>query len=132
MKNRFAPFGAILSVLAFLAWMSSSIRTDPSESEVEGPLAASAPTNDEPFFRERTGGSAIPCAVPLVWRVARVDESFGLSHAEARAALKKAIRYDPFCWVSYGHLCLSYCGHRIWRFADRVKDRLGAGWLRQL
>jgi len=92
MKNSFAPFGAILSVLAFLAWMSSSVRADPSEFEGEGRLAASAfaSTNDEPIFQERTGGSAIPCAVPLVWRVARVDELFGLSHAEVRAALDQA------------------------------------------
>lgn len=44
-----------------------------------------------PVLRDQTGGSAVPCAVPLGWRIARVDESFGLrSHDEARAALEKA------------------------------------------
>ena len=92
MKNRFAPFGAILSVLALLAWISFSARDDQSAIEVEEPLAPSvrAPSNDEPVLREQTGGSAVPCAVPLGWRIARVDESFELSRAEARAALDKA------------------------------------------
>ena len=93
MKNRFAPFGAILSVLAFLAWVSSSARNDPSVFELEGPLAAvSRPPEALPLLRERTSGSAVPCAVPLAWRIARVDESFGLSRAEARAALNQAGR----------------------------------------
>ena len=92
MKNRFAPFAAMLSVLALLAWISSSARNDQSAIEVEEPLGASvrAPSNDEPVLREQTVGSAVPCAVPLGWRIARVDESFELSRAEARAALDKA------------------------------------------
>jgi hypothetical protein len=92
MKNRFAPLGAILSVLAFLAWVFSNARNDPSVFEMEDSLAGSASTStaDEFFFRERTGGSAVPCAVPLAWRIARVDESFGLSRAEARTALDQA------------------------------------------
>ena len=93
MKNRFAPFGAILSVLAFLAWVSSSARNDPRVFELEGPLASvSPPPEAGPVLQERTGGSAVPCAVPLAWRIARVDESFGLSRAEARAALNQAAR----------------------------------------
>jgi glycosyltransferase involved in cell wall biosynthesis len=51
---------------------------------------------------------------------------------KARSALKQAIRCDPYCWASYGHLFLSYCGHRVWNFADSVKDRLGAGWMARL
>ena len=92
MKNHFAPLGAILSVLALLAWISSSARSDPSAIEVEEPLAASVPevSNDVPVFREQAGGSAVPCAVPLGWRIARVDESFELRRAEARAVLAKA------------------------------------------
>ena len=92
MKKRFAPFGAILSILGFLAWIFNGAQTDPSAPEAEGaqPASASAASNDEPFFRERTSGSAIPCAVPLGWRIARVDEPFGLSYEEARAALNQA------------------------------------------
>ena len=43
-----------------------------------------------PVLREQTGGSAVPCAVPLGWRIARVDEPFDLSRTEARAAFDKA------------------------------------------
>ena len=92
MKNRFAPFGAILSVLAFLAWVSSGTRNDPSVSEGEGPLAASASAIPEavPVLQEQAGGSAVPCAVPLAWHIARVDESFRLSHEEATTAFRQA------------------------------------------
>ena len=94
MKNRLAPFGAILSVVAFLAWIFSSIQTDPGALELERspPESASATTDGAPIFRERTTGSAIPCAVPLSWRIARVDEGFGLSHAEASVEFGKAAR----------------------------------------
>ena len=34
-----------------------------------------------------SGGSQAPCAVPLAWRLARVDDEFGLSAAEATALL---------------------------------------------
>lgn len=37
-----------------------------------------------------TGGSAVPCAVPLAWRLARVDDEFGLGSAEATVALQQA------------------------------------------
>ena len=101
MKNRFAPVGAILSVFAFLAWIVYGTQTDPSAAEAEGaqpatasassnPATVSASSNDEAFFRERTGGATTPCAVPIGWRIARVDESFGLSYEEARAALNQA------------------------------------------
>ena len=92
MKNRFAPIGAILSVLAFLAWVSSGARNDPSVFEGEGPLAASVSATPEaaPVLQERAGGSAVPCAVPLAWHIARVDESFGLSRAEATTAFRQA------------------------------------------
>jgi hypothetical protein len=38
------------------------------------------------------GGSAVPCAVPLAWRVARVDRGFGLSEPQARRAIERAAR----------------------------------------
>jgi Tfp pilus assembly protein PilN len=92
MKNRFAPFGAILSVFGFLAWIFYAVQTDSSAVGAEGsqPASVSASSNDEPFFRERRGGSAIACAVLLGWRIVRVDETFRLSLAEARAALTQA------------------------------------------
>ena len=92
MKNNFAPLGAILSVLGFLAWIFYNAQSDPSAADAEGaqPVSVSTSLNDEPFFRERTGGSAIPCAVPIGWRIARVDEPFGLSYEEARTAVNQA------------------------------------------
>ncbi len=39
-----------------------------------------------------TGGSAVPCAVPLSWRLARVDDEFGRSAAEATRAIEGAAR----------------------------------------
>ncbi len=93
---------AILSVLALFVWVSSSDRrdpsstdlnsTDPSSPELEEPDAVSLPARarEVPVLREQTEGSAVPCAVPLGWRIVRVDESFELSRAEARAALDKA------------------------------------------
>jgi hypothetical protein len=40
--------------------------------------------------QSRTGGSEVPCAVPLTWRLARVDRDFGLDEARATAALRQA------------------------------------------
>ena len=92
MKIPFAPLGAVLSVLALFVWMFSSGRNDPSAVDSERPLATSVatPTDDVPVLREQTGGSAVPCVVPLGWRIARVDEPFDLSRTEARAAFDKA------------------------------------------
>lgn len=38
----------------------------------------------------REGGSRVPCAVPLQWRLARVDPGFRISEAEAAAAVGQA------------------------------------------
>ncbi len=92
MRNRFVYFGAVFSVLAFLAWIFVSAKTDQGVLEAGGSLAVSASASaiDAPVFRERTGGSAISCAVPLGWHIARVDAPFGLSNADARAAVNRA------------------------------------------
>ena len=92
MKPPFTSYGAILSVFGFLAWISFSVRSEPRPLSVQGSPASSdvAPSEDAPVLQEQTGGSAVPCAVPLAWRIARVDEAFGLSGAGARAALNQA------------------------------------------
>jgi hypothetical protein len=41
-------------------------------------------------LQSREGGSDVPCDVPLAWRVARVDDGFGLTTAQARAAVQSA------------------------------------------
>ena len=92
MKKRFAPMAAALSVFAFLAWIFSVVQNDGSTLGPTGSLqlSGSSTTDETPGFRDRTAGSAIPCAVPLAWRIARVDPAFGLSAAEARAAFDQA------------------------------------------
>lgn len=92
MKKQFAPLVAILSVLAFLAWIFFTVRDDQSGFELEGPSAVSVPVPSTvmPLLQDQTGGSQVPCAIPLAWRIARVDESFGLSREEAREAFEKA------------------------------------------
>ena len=42
------------------------------------------------FAQTASGGSQVPCAVPLAWRLARVDAEFGLTAAEATALLAGA------------------------------------------
>jgi hypothetical protein len=92
MKKRFAPMAAALSVIVFLAWIFSVVQNDRSTLELTGSLRMSglSTTDETPGFRDRTAGSAIPCAVPLAWRIARVDPGFGLSVAEASAAFDQA------------------------------------------
>lgn len=38
----------------------------------------------------RSGGSQVPCAAPLAWRLARVDPGFGVSAEQAAATLREA------------------------------------------
>jgi hypothetical protein len=75
-----------LSATALLAWMASNVpdsATPPSGvAEAEAAVAT----------QERTGGSEVPCAVPLAWRVARVDPEFRLSERDAEAAVQEAAR----------------------------------------
>jgi glycosyltransferase involved in cell wall biosynthesis len=51
---------------------------------------------------------------------------------KAKLALKKAIDCDPSNFVAYGHFLLALCGGGVWRFVDKVKDRLGMGWLKSI
>jgi hypothetical protein len=99
MKIRIAPIGAYISVLTFLAWVVFNTSEAPSDSYVRGPSPPSAPQpaseepgalDEEALLRDRTAGSIVPCAVPLSWHIARVDEAFGLSIADARVALTAA------------------------------------------
>lgn len=57
------------------------------------PATAPGPTDDgsaPPARQSREGGSQVPCAVPLEWRLARVDGAFGVSEGEVVAALEEA------------------------------------------
>jgi len=54
-----------------------------AQGRAPGAGGASAPQG-------RSGGSQVPCAAPLAWRVTRVDEDFGLSVAEATGVIREA------------------------------------------
>jgi len=84
MKNRLAPLGAALSVVALLAWLVVSTST---KSVPGGPPPAGG---DPVGTAVHEGGSAVPCAAPLAWSVPEPDPRFGLSPAAARAAVAEA------------------------------------------
>ena len=92
MKIRVAPLGAFFSVLSFLAWITLGTPEVPSESEAAAPFAATEaePIEEQPELQDRTAGSIVPCAVPLAWHIARVDEAFGVEREEVRAAVAEA------------------------------------------
>lgn len=86
MRSRLAPTGAFLSVLGLMAWLALG---EPGPS---GPTEPPAHPSLEVMPEDRGGGSAAPCAIPLRWRVASVDDRFGLTPAQARAAVQDAVR----------------------------------------
>lgn len=85
MKSRLAPTGAILSMLALLAWLFLS--EPPGRSDSGDLPAGTFLTHRE---QERAGGSAVPCAVPLTWRIAAVDDRFGLTAEQASLVVQGA------------------------------------------
>ena len=111
MRINFASSAATLSVLGFFAWVSIGVRSEssgmvgqdltmPTNLELlddaprhDAPIFLDQPLSDEdsPFLQERSAGSAIPCAVPLGWYIARVDESFDLNQAGATEAVRQAV-----------------------------------------
>jgi hypothetical protein len=83
MRTRIAVGCAVLSTVGVATWLSSSDRTtDPS--------LESRPMDREFSAEEPAEGSALPCDVPLVWRITRVDEEFGITDDEARSAVQEA------------------------------------------
>ena len=84
MHSRFAASVAILSMLGLLLWL---YRSQPSGLDlVEPEVLVAAPQ----FKRHPGGGSSVPCAMPLSWRIAAVDTRFGLSSADADALVEQA------------------------------------------
>ena len=73
MKTALPTLIAVASIVALFGWMRS---VAPPASQANGGTsraAASAPQMQE---ARREGGSGVPCQVPLLWRVARVDPEF--------------------------------------------------------
>lgn len=85
MKTRLQTLFTVLSIAATLGWITSRI-----------PRAAAQPEASAPYvlppgaIQERPPGSDVPCAVPLTWRVARVDPEFGLAMEEATTIVSEA------------------------------------------
>ena len=84
MHSRFAASVAILSMLGLLLWL---YRSRPSGLDrVEPEVLVAAPQ----FQRHPGGGSSVPCAMPLSWRIAAADPRFGLSSADADVLVEQA------------------------------------------
>jgi hypothetical protein len=83
MRTRIAVSCAVLSTFGVATWLSSPDRTT-------APIVESRPTDRDPAAQERAEGSALPCDVPLAWRITRVDEEFGITAVEARSAVQEA------------------------------------------
>ena len=83
MRTRFAMSGAALPLsgfVVFLAW-SPLDRASALAGVADHPVAVQ---------QSRGGGSEAPCAVPLAWRVTRVDREFGMDIAAATAVVRDA------------------------------------------
>jgi hypothetical protein len=75
MIGRFALHGAGVRLAAIALWVGWSLTVGLSGAAAQ---------------QTRSGGSEAPCAVPLAWRVTRVDREFGLDIAQATAVVAEA------------------------------------------
>ncbi|MCY3704125.1 MAG: matrixin family metalloprotease [Gammaproteobacteria bacterium] len=83
MKIPLPWLAAILTVCAFMLWLSST-RPEPA-AQTPAPLPAEPDRIELP-----TEGSSMPCQVPLPWRIARLDEEFGLDALTVATVLSEA------------------------------------------
>jgi hypothetical protein len=84
MRMRFAIVAGVPALLGLAAWTA---RPDPRGPDPEQWLSG---LQGRQVLSDHTGGSAVPCAVPLTWRLARLDDEFGLGAEEARRAIVEA------------------------------------------
>ncbi len=85
MKISLPWLAAILAVCGFVFWLSWT------RPERAGGPALPAPTQTEPdLIALPTEGSSEPCQVPLPWRIARLDEEFGLDADAAERVVGEA------------------------------------------
>lgn len=92
MGSRLAPLLAAASVLGLLVWLMAT-RHLPVDGGTPPPEAGPAAPRELPLLLPvgPAGGSAVPCAVPMRWRIAAVDPRLSLTPSEARAATAEAI-----------------------------------------
>ncbi len=84
MKIPLPWLAAILTVCAFMFWLSAT-RPEPAADTRPAPLPAEPDRAGLP-----TEGSSMPCQVPLPWRIARLDEEFGLDAPTVTAVVSEA------------------------------------------
>lgn len=97
MEIRLPQAVAFLAVVAIAAglWFGSTngseVGTAPGSPGSDPPGAGSLPVPaDTSVYTERNEGSAVPCAFPLSWRIARVDPRFDLSARDVERAVAAA------------------------------------------
>jgi hypothetical protein len=96
MKISLPWLAAILAVCGLMIWLSSGRPEPAGDASLPEPAAGAASSLPVPARAGSgridlpTEGSATPCQVPLGWRIARLDEEFGLGTAAAEAAIREA------------------------------------------
>ncbi len=76
----------VVGTVGVLAWLAFG--AGPADPGATGPRAAGPGSGEA----DGEGGSALPCRVPLGWRVEEVDPRFGISTTQARLAAEEAAR----------------------------------------
>ena len=84
MKISLPWLAAILTVGGFMFWLSST-RPEPAADTLPAPLPAEPDRVALP-----TEGSSMPCQVPLAWRIARLDDEFGLDALTVATVMSQA------------------------------------------
>lgn len=92
MTNRLAPLVAVVSCLALLAWLVTQ-RPGDTPSPVDRQEGPTTPANELPFLVPLgpAGGSVVPCAIPMAWRIAGLDPRLGLDSVDAARAVAEAM-----------------------------------------
>ena len=92
---RLAPAVALVATAGLLVWLTQ-LRDTPVDPTTAGDPAGDGSgvgSASPPFLAPMApaGGSAIPCGIPLGWRVAAVDPRFRLGAEEAERAVQEAV-----------------------------------------
>lgn len=89
MNARLSTSVAVLAVAGWLGWVAISA---PGGTAPTTETRTDAPAGGPPAsgFPQESGGSEVPCDVPLTWRIARVDPEFDLGREEAAALVQQA------------------------------------------
>lgn len=85
MRTSFPRLAASVTVCGFMIWLSSARPEPPAEPSLPDPAPA-----ERDWVELPAKGSAMPCQIPLPWRIARLDEEFALDAATAETALREA------------------------------------------